>query len=243
MRREGALEAYLGRCPARQPARAARRAYAGAMRRALPGVVVVSLVGLVACGGAGGGGRGRASSPRPAASGPVCGTAVAIVDLDAVIEDTRERPEIQRKLKARFSTLQAQLDRRQAELVKQRDELEREAKVLAPDVVQKKMEAYQLALADLQRDYLRSQESLQRYEAELVGEARERVRQFVREQATDLAADYGLLAIYAKRAPLWIKPGVDPADRALAGRARFEITDLVIERYEREGRTPHEESI
>jgi outer membrane protein len=218
------------------------------MTRARLVVALVGIVGLVGCGGGGGaggggvGGGGRVRSGARAA-GPVCGSAVAIVDLDGVIEDSHERPEMQRKLKARFSKLQADLDRRQAELVKQRDELEKEAKVLAPDVVAKKMEAYQRALVELQQDYVRSQESLQRYEAELVGEARERVRQFVREQGPSLAAEYGLLAIYAKRAPVWIKPGVDPQDAAIAGRARFEITDLVIDRYEREGRTPREESI
>jgi outer membrane protein len=205
---------------------------------------LVALVALAGCGGgAGGGGHARSSSSRAAASGPVCGSAVAIVDLDGVIDESRERPEMQRMLKARFSTLQADLDRRQAALVKMRDELEKEAKVLAPDVVAKKMEAYQRSLADLQQDYVHSQESLQRYEAELVGEARERVRQFVREQGPSLAAEYGLLAIYAKRAPVWVKPGVDLQDPAIAGRARFEITDLVIVRYEAAGRTPRDESI
>ena len=88
-----------------------------------------------------------------------------------------------------------------------------------------------------------AQEALNRYEAELVGEARERVRAFVLSIANDLARDYGLLAIFAKRAPVWLKPGVELSDPAIAGRARFEITDLVVERYDREANGAQEESM
>jgi Skp family chaperone for outer membrane proteins len=171
----------------------------------------------------------RSSRAGRAASGPVCGVAVAIVVLDEVIAETDERPVMQKKVKTRFEALQKELDVRTEALRRRQESLEKEQKVLAPDAARERAEALQKEYVALQQDYAKSQESLNRYSAQLEEEARERVRNYVRGIAPALAAEYGLLAIYERRAPLWLKEGVDPASPEI--RARFDVTDAVIERW------------
>lgn len=167
-----------------------------------------------------------------AAAGPVCGTPVATVDLDELALEGPDRPEINRRLKARFDALQRDLERRSAALNVKKERFDREFKALPADEAKRRTDELQAELYALQRDFVAAQEELKRYEAELTGEARERARAYVRKLAPELAREYGLLAIYDKRAPIWAHERAAPG--ALRGRARFDLTDAVLVRYQKE---------
>jgi Skp family chaperone for outer membrane proteins len=175
--------------------------------------------------------------------GPTCSVDLAIVDVDAVVEESDDGAEITRTTRRRYEELQAMLQKKEADLRAEADEIEKLSKVLSPDALRKRGEDYQRHVLAYQELVVRGNEELKSLEKTLWEESRGRVREYVRSIGPELAAKYGLVAIFAKREALWARPGVDAKSDQLKGRPRLDVTDAVIERYREHAKKNRGESI
>src|SRR3954452_10125209 len=92
---------------------------------------------------------------------------IAVVDLQRAINETEDGRKAKDRLKKLFESRQQGLDKKQTELKKLKDELEQQKNVLARDVLETKVEAYQKQLVELQQIYVENQKELAEKEGEL----------------------------------------------------------------------------
>ena len=103
-----------------------------------------------------------------------------VVDLQRAINETEDGRKAKDRLKKLFESRQQGLDKKQQELKKLKDELEQQKNVLARDVLETKVEAYQKQLVDLQQVYVENQKELAEKEGELTKDIVARMERILR---------------------------------------------------------------
>ncbi len=141
---------------------------------------------------------------------------IGVVDLQRAINETEDGRKSKDRLKKLFESRQTGLDKKQEELKKLKEEIEKQQSVWAPDVRNQKIESYQKQLVDLQQVYVEYQRELAEKEGELTKTIIERMEKILRRIGqTD---GYTLIMERSEAGIIYVPTNLD-------------LTDIVIQRY------------
>ncbi len=143
-------------------------------------------------------------------------TKIGVVDLQRAINETEDGRKSKDKLKKLFESRQTGLDKKQENLKKLKEEIEKQQSLWTPEVRQQKFESYQKQLADLQQIYVDYQRELAEKEGELTKTIVERMEKILRRIGqTD---GYTLIMERSEAGIIYVPSNLD-------------LTDVVIQRY------------
>jgi len=141
---------------------------------------------------------------------------IGVVDLQRAINETEDGRKSKDKLKKLFESRQTGLDKKQEDLKKLKEEIEKQQSLWTPEVRQQKFESYQKQLADLQQIYVDYQRELAEKEGELTKTIVERMEKILRRIGqTD---GYTLIMERSEAGIIYVPTNLD-------------LTDIVIQRY------------
>lgn len=148
------------------------------------------------------------ASPRPAASAE---SKIAIVDVQHAVMSTEDGIRAQATLKKVFDKRQADLDAKQAELARARDDIEKQSRVLSREALQKRMEDWQQRMVKLQTDFVEYNKELQKRQAELTAPI---IRKMM-ETIARLAKKNGYEVVLDKQAAPYVRPDLDLTEQVI----------------------------
>ena len=94
-------------------------------------------------------------------------TKIAIVDVQHAVMATEDGIRAQATLKKRFDKRQQELDGKQTELARARDDIEKQSRVLSREALQKRTEDWQRRMVELQTVFVDYNKTLQKKQGEL----------------------------------------------------------------------------
>ena len=141
---------------------------------------------------------------------------IAVVDLQRAIQETEDGRKAKAKLKKLFKKRQDGLDKKQNELLKLKEELEKKRSVLTPEAMQSKVEDYQKQLVALQQVYMENQRELASKEQELTKGIVERMERILRRLGQKKG--YTLILERGEAGVIFVPSNLD-------------LTDVVIQKY------------
>lgn len=141
---------------------------------------------------------------------------IAVVDLQRAINETEDGRKSKEKLKKLFESRQTGLDKKQNDLKKLKDEIEKQQSLWTPEVRQQKIESYQKQLVELQQVYVDYQRELAEKEGELTKSIVERMEKILRRIGQ--TEGYTLIVERNEAGVIYVPTNLD-------------LTDLVIQRY------------
>lgn len=141
---------------------------------------------------------------------------IAVVDLQRAIQETEDGRKAKAKLKKLFKKRQDGLDKKQTELLKLKEELEKKQSVLTPEAMQAKVQDYQKQLAALQQVYMENQRELASKEQELTKGIVARMEKILRRIGQKKG--YTLILERGEAGVIWVPSNLD-------------LTDAVIQKY------------
>ncbi|MCL2822526.1 MAG: OmpH family outer membrane protein [Polyangiaceae bacterium] len=139
---------------------------------------------------------------------------IAVVDMQRAVMETEDGLRAQATLKKLFDRKQSDLDARQEELKRARDDIEKQARVLSKDALDRRRAEWEQSMAELQNMFVEFNKELQKEERRLTQPIITRVQSVLRQ----LAAQEGYDAILERAAVPYVRTDLD-------------ITDRVIQRY------------
>lgn len=96
-------------------------------------------------------------------------TKIGVVDVQHAVMQTEDGIRAQATLKKLFDRRQQELDGKQAELQRARDDIEKQSRVLSREALQKRMEDWQRRMVELQTVFVDYNKELQKKQGELTG--------------------------------------------------------------------------
>ena len=144
---------------------------------------------------------------RPAAAE----TKIAIVDVQHAVMATEDGIRAQATLKKVFDKRQADLDAKQNELARARDDIEKQSRVLSREALQKRMEDWQARMVKLQTDFVEYNKELQKRQAELTAPI---IRKMM-ETVARLAKKNGYEVVLDKQAAPYVRPDLDLTEQVI----------------------------
>jgi outer membrane protein len=141
---------------------------------------------------------------------------IGVVDLQRAINETEDGRKSKDKLKKLFESRQTGLDKKQEDLKKLKEEIEKQQSLWTPDVRQAKIESYQKQLVDLQQIYVDYQRELAEKEGELTKTIVERMEKILRRIGQ--TEGYQLIMERSEAGIIYVP-------------TNFDLTDVVIQRY------------
>lgn len=141
---------------------------------------------------------------------------VAVVDMQRALNETEDGRKAKAQLKKIFEERQKTLDKQQNDLKTLKESLEKQRDVLARDVLAKKLDEYQQAVAQLQTTYMEFQRELQAKEGDLTKGIIERMQRIMRRVGQ---TDGYALVLERNEAGVVYVPST------------YDLTDLLIQRY------------
>jgi outer membrane protein len=146
------------------------------------------------------------------AAGPALAeTRIAIVDVQRAVMATEDGIRAQATMKKRFDKRQQELDAKQAELAKVHDEIERQARVISREAVQRRIEDWQQQMLKLQTVYVEYQKELQKMQGELIGPVIKKMTGVI----ARLAKKNGYELILDKQAAPYVRQDLDLTDQVI----------------------------
>jgi len=143
-------------------------------------------------------------------------TKIGVVDLQRAINETEDGRKSKDRLKKLFESRQTGLDKKQEDLKKLKEEIEKQQSLWTPEVRAQKIESYQKQLVDLQQIYVEYQRELAEKEGELTKTIIERMEKILRRIGqTD---GYTLIMERGEAGIIYVPGNLD-------------LTDVVIQRY------------
>src|SRR3954468_11789351 len=94
---------------------------------------------------------------------------IAVVDVQRAVMATEDGIRAQATLKKLFDKRQQDLDAKQTELARARDDIEKQSRVVSREVLQKRMEDWQRRMVELQTVFVDYNKELQKKQGELTG--------------------------------------------------------------------------
>lgn len=155
----------------------------------------------------------RLLAEPPAPSAPPT-TKIAVVDVQRAALETEDGLRAQAQLRKYFDRRQAELNARQDDLLRKKDEIERQSKVLSKDALMRAMEEWQRQMMELQGIYGSYQDELAKKRAELTAPVFARISQILKKVAKRDGYD---LVLERQAVPY--------------ARQDLDLTDLVITMY------------
>ncbi|MFT3769031.1 MAG: OmpH family outer membrane protein [Minicystis sp.] len=144
---------------------------------------------------------------RPAAAE----TKIAVIDVQHAVMATEDGIRAQATLKKVFDKRQADLDAKQTELAKARDDIEKQSRVLSREALQKRMEDWQARMVKLQTDFVEYNKELQKRQAELTSPI---IRKMM-ETIARLAKKNGYEVVLDKQAAPYVRPDLDLTEQVI----------------------------
>lgn len=92
---------------------------------------------------------------------------VAVVDLQGAVMQTEDGLRAQASLKKQFDRAQKDLDAKQIQMQKMRQDIEKQAKVLSREAIAKRMDSWQREMLQLQTTFVEYNKDLQKKQGEL----------------------------------------------------------------------------
>jgi outer membrane protein len=136
---------------------------------------------------------------------------IAIVDVQHAVMATEDGIRAQATLKKVFDKRQADLDAKQTELAKARDDIEKQSRVLSREALQKRMEDWQQRMIKLQTDFVEYNKELQKRQAELTAPI---IRKMM-ETIARLAKRNGYEVVLDKQAAPYVRPDLDLTEQVI----------------------------
>lgn len=163
----------------------------------------------------------------PAIAVVECKGEAGSVDLDAVIDRTHERTEIEAAVKKRAGEMEQELAADTHSIEAMSASLQKESKVLSKEALKAKTDELQQRMLALQTKFARRQQELAAFQASQRDAARGRIRFFVSVRGRELAG--GLIAIVESHATLWVRTGCPGRPTPLP---KVDLTETVGVRYD-----------
>ena len=141
---------------------------------------------------------------------------IAVIDLQQVVRKSEAGQQALAKLQAKFDTLKKQLEAKEAELRKFKEDLEKKAPLLSPEAREEKEREYQKML----REYQAQREDAQYEMKQAEQKALQPIMKDLEKVVKKMAQDEGYDLLLEKRMPgvYWTSPSID-------------ITDHIVELY------------
>jgi len=138
-------------------------------------------------------------------------TKIAIVDVQHAVMATEEGIRAQATLKKRFDKRQQELDGKQTELARARDDIEKQSRVLSREALQKRMEDWQRRMVELQTVFVDYNKELQKMQGELTAPIIKKVIGVI----ARLAKKSGYELILDKQAAPYVRPDLDLTEQVV----------------------------
>lgn len=139
---------------------------------------------------------------------------IAVVDLQRAVSETEDGLRAQATLKKFVDRRQHELDTRRDELKRAREDIDKQAKVLSKEALDRRRAEWEQSMSDLQEAVLESNKDLQKEQSKVMQPIINRVQNVLRQ----VAAQDGYDAILERNAVPYARTDLD-------------ITDRVIQRY------------
>jgi outer membrane protein len=136
---------------------------------------------------------------------------VAVVDVQHAVMATEDGIRAQATLKKDFDKRQQDLDGKQAELARARDDIEKQSRVLSREALQKRMEDWQRRMVELQTVYVDYNKTLQKKQGELTGPIIKKMMAVI----ARLAKKNGYELILDKQAAPYVRPDLDLTEQVI----------------------------
>jgi outer membrane protein len=136
---------------------------------------------------------------------------IAVIDLQGAVMQTEDGIRAQATLKKLFDRRQQELDAKQNALAKQRDDIERQARLLSREAISRRMEIWQRDMVQLQTVFLDYEKELQKKQGELTAPIIKRIVAIV----ARLASQNGYDMVIDKQAVPYARPDLDLTDRVI----------------------------
>ncbi len=136
---------------------------------------------------------------------------VAVIDVQRAVMQTEDGLRAQATLKKMFDSRQQELNKKQTDLAKQKDELEKQAKTLSQAAMQKRAEDWQKEMMTLQQVFVDYNKELEKKQKELTDPIFEKVMGIVKRLATTEGVDL----VLDKQTVAYVRGDLDLTDRAI----------------------------
>jgi outer membrane protein len=147
---------------------------------------------------------------------PAAAQKIGVVDMQRALAETEDGRKAKDTLKKLFEQRQKTLDKQQNDLKALKDGLDKQRDVLQRDVLTKKLEEYQKAVAELQTTYVDFQRELAAKEGELTKPILMRMERVVRRIGQ--AEGYTLVVDRSEAGVMYVP-------------STYDLTDVLIQRY------------
>jgi outer membrane protein len=137
---------------------------------------------------------------------------LAVVDMQRAILETEQGRHAKNSLKTVFEAHQEELNAVQERLKRQKSDIEKQQRLIAPAALQKRMADYQEQVVNLQKVYLQYQQELAQREAELTKQILVNLQGVVRQIGTA----EGYTAVFDQSGVVWAPTHIDLTDRVIA---------------------------
>ncbi len=151
-----------------------------------------------------------------AALGGLSGTAraeskIAVVDVQRAVMATEDGIRAQGTLKKVFDKRQQELDGKQTELQRARDDIEKQSRILSREALQKRMEDWQRRMVELQTVFVDYNKELQKRQGDLTGPIIKKMIGVI----SRLAKKNGYELILDKQAAPYARPDLDLTEQVV----------------------------
>lgn len=144
-------------------------------------------------------------------SAVVADSKIAVVDTQRAVMESEDGLRMQANLKKLFDKRQQELDKKQNELQKEREELEKQRGVLGQPELQRRAEAWQAEMMQVQQRFVQYNQELQSKQNELMQPILQKTMGVVRRIATQ----NGLAVVVDKQAVPYAREDLDLTDRVI----------------------------
>lgn len=135
----------------------------------------------------------------------------AVVDLQGAVTQTEDGIRAQAQLKKLFDRRQQELDGKQTVLAKMRGDIERQARFLSREALNRRMEIWQKEMVQLQSVFVDANKELDKKQGELTAPIIQRMIAII----TKVAREKGYDLVIDKRAAPYARPDLDVTDRVV----------------------------
>ena len=138
-------------------------------------------------------------------------TKVAVVDVQRAVMQTEDGLRAQAQLKKLFDSRQQELNRKQKDMAKQKEDIDRQAKVLSQDALQKRVGEYQKQLEALQGMFMEYNKELEKTQKEMTEPIFDRVLGAIKR----VASTDGFDLVFDKQTVAFARGDLDLTDRVI----------------------------
>jgi outer membrane protein len=152
-----------------------------------------------------------ALSPAAHAQAPKIG----YVDMERALNETEDGKQAKTKLQGMFKEKQTELDRRQEEFKKAKDDYDKQKVMLKPDVQQKREKDLQDRFVELQAVFMKLQKELAQAEAEATKDIFARLTRIIAKVAE--RDGFAMVLERSESRILWARPSMDLTNEIIRG--------------------------